>query len=311
VWEEALRRNIKMEQLVVFGSYTELYRAHIADRWEYFESIPVPAWLESGKASLIDDKFLIKMHLRTNGVPTPRTISVRTESEALSAFRELGTTAAVKPRAGSRGRHTTTNIRREEELLIAFRLAKKLCRYVAIEEHLSGSVCRATLVGGTLAGFLQADPPRVVGDGHRTIRELVAERNTERPDRVQEIVLGEEHERFLARQGYSLDSIPSTGVRIDLTHRTGRLFGGETRELLDTVHPKMRAYLERAAQLLQAPVVGLDLIIEDPESDPDTQRWGIIEANSLPYIDLHYLPLHGAPSNVASAVWDLWEKPTL
>jgi cyanophycin synthetase len=91
---------------------------------------------------------------------------------------------------------------------------------------------------------------------------------------------------------------------LPLTHRTGRLFGGRTRELLGHEHPKLRAYLERAAVLLNTPIVGFDMIIPHPENDPDTQRWGIIEANSLPYIDLHYLPLEGEPSNVAESVWD-------
>jgi D-alanine-D-alanine ligase-like ATP-grasp enzyme len=94
---------------------------------------------------------------------------------------------------------------------------------------------------------------------------------------------------------------------VPLTHRTGRLFGGETRELLASVHPKLRDTLERAVRTLDVPVVGLDVIIKDPEADPDTQTWGIIEANSLPFIDLHYLPLYGTPSNPAAQVWDLWK----
>jgi D-alanine-D-alanine ligase-like ATP-grasp enzyme len=53
-------------------------------------------------------------------------------------------------------------------------------------------------------------------------------------------------------------------------------------------------------------VAGFDLIIADPEQDPDNQEWGIIEANSLPFIDLHYLPLYGRPSNPAAQVWDMW-----
>jgi D-alanine-D-alanine ligase-like ATP-grasp enzyme len=70
--------------------------------------------------------------------------------------------------------------------------------------------------------------------------------------------------------------------------------------------------MERAARALQTPLVGFDLIIPDPERDPDAQTWGVIEANSLPYIDLHYLPLEGTPSNVAASVWDLWgpSRPT-
>jgi cyanophycin synthetase len=74
------------------------------------------------------------------------------------------------------------------------------------------------------------------------------------------------------------------------------------------VHPKLREYLERAAAALGVPIVGFDLIIKDPEGDPEIQEWGIIEANSLPFIDLHYLPLHGEPSNVAAHVWDLWNE---
>jgi hypothetical protein len=47
--------------------------------------------------------------------------------------------------------------------------------------------------------------------------------------------------------------------------------------------------------------------MENPQDDPNNQKWGIIEANSLPFIDLHYWPLYGEPVNIASYVWDLWE----
>ena len=169
-------------------------------------------------------------------------------------------------------------------------------------------MCRGTVVGGKLEGFFQAYPPRVTGDGHSTIAMLVAGENARKPERVQSIVLTGEHRAFLARSGYTPDTILTRGLTIPLTHRTGRLFGGHTRELLGHEHPRLRAHLERAAALLKAPIVGFDLIIDDPESDPDTQRWGIIEANSVPYIDLHYLPLTGTPSRVAVSVWDYVEK---
>jgi D-alanine-D-alanine ligase-like ATP-grasp enzyme len=199
-------------------------------------------------------------------------------------------------------------VKTEEELARAFGSAKKIGRYVSVEKHLSGSVCRATVVGNKLAGFFEAHPPRVIGDGISTISELVEKRNARKPGRVSNIVVTDEHRHFLRRQGISPDSVLEKGRTIDLSHRTGRLFGGETRELLDTVHPKLRDYAERAAKTLNVPLVGFDLIIKNPESDPDAQEWGIIEANSLAFIDLHYLPLHGKPSNPAAAVWRLWKE---
>ncbi len=312
IWEEAARRGIKMEQLIFFTLKTDIYRAYIRGGWRYFISIPVPPELVSDASEWMDDKFLLKDALLEAGVASPQIVSVTTLTAARAAFERMKP-VVVKPQSGSRGRHTTVNVKTLEELDRAFKTAQKLCHYVAIETYLEGgAVCRATLVGGNLVGFFQAQPPRVVGDGRSTVLELVAMQNAKKPDRVQNIVLNDEHRRFIARLGYTETSVLPMGVAIALTHRTGRLFGGYTRELFGKEHPTLRTYMERAARALQTPLVGFDLIIPDPERDPDAQTWGVIEANSLPYIDLHYLPLEGTPSNVAASVWDLWgpSRPT-
>ena len=77
--------------------------------------------------------------------------------------------------------------------------------------------------------------------------------------------------------------------------------------MLPEVHPKMHDIFKKAGVAIQASIVGFDLIIEHPTEDPDTQKWGIIEANSLPFIDLHYFALEGTPNNIAIPIWDLWE----
>lgn len=306
VWEEAVRRGIRMEQLVFFKLYTDIYRAQVRGAWHYFISIPMPPECASDAGEWMDDKFLLKDALRDAGVPSPAIESATSLADAKRAFTALAP-VVVKPQSGSRGRHTTVNVRTERELEVAFESAQKLCRYVAIESYIEGgSVCRATVVSGTLVGFFQAHPPRILGDGRHTVTELILAQNARKPERVQDIVLTDEHRRFIARQGWSETSVLPAGFALALTQRTGRLFGGYTRELLGREHPKLRAYMERAAAALGTSLVGFDLMIPNPEQDPDEQTWGIIEANSLPYIDLHYLPLEGTPSNVAAAVWDLW-----
>lgn len=307
VWEEAKRRGIPMEQLTFFGKRTELYRAHVGGKWHYFQSLPTPPHLYNDRVEWIDDKFLLKRAFEREGIPAPVSISVCTLRGARDAFFEIGKPVVVKPRSGSRGRHTTVNVTSIEQLEAAYKIAKQLCHYVVVEEYLEGAVCRGTVVGGKLAGFFQASPPRLVGDGASTIDALIERHNAVRPDRVQPIVLTEEHERFIERLGLSRHSVLPLGRVIALTHRTGRLFGGRTRELFGKEHPELRAYIERAAAVCEAPIVGFDLIIENPELPPGEQSWGIIEANSLPYIDLHYLPLDGEPTNVAAAVWNLWD----
>ncbi len=308
IWEEALRRGIDMEHLMLVGRGTEIYRARLAGKWFYFQSLPIPQDRRSESTAWLDDKYLLKRALAGAAVPVPRVVSACTLFEAQEAVKSMGA-VVLKPRSGSRGRHTSVHVREESDVERAFRSARILCRHVVVEEYLEGPVCRGTVVDGKLVGFFRATPPTVEGDGASSIRALIESKNALRHERVQDVVLTEEHRRFLARKGLSEDAILPAGDTIPLTHRTGRLFGGTTREMLGAEHPKLRAYLERAAGALEVSVVGFDLIIGDPESDPDTQRWGIIEANSLPYIDLHYLALEGAPSNVAEAVWDLWPAP--
>jgi len=155
-------------------------------------------------------------------------------------------------------------------------------------------------------GFFKADPPQIAGDGLKTIKELIVEKNKNRPERISEILINDDLVHFIGRLGYNLESVLPKGIKIDLSAKTGRMYGGYTREMLKDVHPKLISILNKAGNIVEAPVAGFDLIIEDPTKDPDTQKWGIIECNSLPFIDLHYFAYEGEPVNLAKNVWDLW-----
>ncbi len=308
VWEEARCRGIKMEQIFLFNKPTEIYRARLRDMRIYFQSLPVPDSLVDQQYERLDDKLCLKKFLNEQGIAVSRAHQAHTLREARDIFESLQKPLVVKPRIGTRARHTTTNIRTIDDLEKAYTLAHQLCAYVLIEEHFTGAVSRATVVEGVLRGFLEQLPARITGDGTSTITELIEAKNASRPERVAVISLDAEHLAYLNRSGYTTESVPPRGETLDLSRRTGRFEGGATREIRDTVHPKLRAYVEKAARVLKTPLVGFDLIIPDPLQDPDEQRWGFLEANSLPYIDLHYFPLEGEPSNVAAAVWDLWNK---
>lgn len=306
IWREAARRGIAMEQLIAFGKPTEWYRARLGEAWRYFESVPLPPHLPRSGHQWLDDKHLLKVRLRQAGIPTPRSVVVRSARAARAAFAALGAPVVVKPCTGSRGRHTTVLVLDIASLEEGFKRARELNHFVVVEEYLAGSVCRATAVAGTLRGFLRADPPTVVGDGKRTVAELITEKNRARSERVAEVLIRPELTEFIERQGHALSAVLPKGKQLSLLFRTGRLFGGRTREMLSEVHPEFRALLEKAGEIADAPVVGFDVIIPDPTRTPNSQRWGIIEGNSLPFIDLHDFALEGAPANVAAHIWDLW-----
>lgn len=305
LWEEARRRSIDTKQLFVFGLPTDIYAVTERDGDRtFYQSIPFPDL--SGENADMDDKVAFKRMLEARKIPVPRSRSVMHYHSAKKALDEFGI-VCVKPQSGSNGRHTFPYVRTEEELRSAFKSAKELCLLVSIEEHLEGNLARATCVGGTMHGFLESAYPTVTGDGFSTVRELVARANAEKPEGVDDILLTDAHMGYIRRRGYEFGDILPAGVPLQLTYRAGASSGGRNTEHGRSIHPSFLPYIEEAARATGLPIVGFDLIIPDPTAPADSQQWGFIEANSLPWIDLHATPLYGTPVDLSPHVWALWE----
>jgi hypothetical protein len=185
-------------------------------------------------------------------------------------------------------------------------IAGQISSRLILEEHLIGSVCRVTFVNGVLAGFYRGNAPTLFGDGKKSILELIKEKDSKRNKRVEPIRVSQELHDHISRSGFTVDDILPEGVSLSLTHRIGRLFGGTTREMLSDLHPSFIPFFKKAEKVVGLSVVGFDCIIPDPTKDANLQKWGFIECNSLPFIDLHYYALEGKPQNIAGMVWDMW-----
>ncbi len=308
LWEEADRRGIKMQRAIVLGRDNDQYRAIVQGRTVKFSGLPRPEGYPGSAEWWMDDKGALRRRLEANNIPMPRGGVFSRYRPLLKRFNELEKPVIIKPRLGSRGRHTTTFIYTEDQLEKAFRIAKQLCHWVIMEEHLTGSVYRGTLIGGKLAGVLGGHPPRVTGDGVHTIRELVKIKNQNRSDLIKDALITDHTHEFLSRTNRTVDDVLPEGVTIDLTEKIGVSYGGHSFEITEETHPETKRVLEAAAAAVGDPMLGFDFIIEDIRRSPHEQKWGIIECNGLPFINLHHDPVEGTPQNVAKWVWDFVEN---
>ncbi|MDE2311668.1 MAG: hypothetical protein KGJ93_01070 [Patescibacteria group bacterium] len=315
LWEEAKRRGIVMSELTLFGKGIDVYLAEktaaAEDRALIFSGLPRPDG--SGPTlDMMDDKLLLKRRLAAAGLPVPQGGAAWTVGGALKIFRQVQKPVIVKPRSGSRGRHTTTFIFSENDLRRAVKVAKQLCSSVVVEQQLLGPVYRATVIGGPgtnlreyrLAGVLRGDGPQVTGDGRHSIGELVNLKNQELDARVKKIQASPEMDLFLSRQGLALSLIVPAGQLVSLSEKVGLGYGGSSSEDFDICHPDNKELFLRAAAALGDSIVGFDFMIPDIAISWKQQKCGFIEANSLPFINLHHDPLKGTPRNAAALVWD-------
>lgn len=308
LWSEAAGRGIAMQEYRC-GPIKELFIARHNGQTRCFDGLPRPVGPEAESLYWMDNKPLMRKQFAAAGIPIARGASAFSEKQGLAIFRSLAKPVITKPHTGSRSRHTTIHIETEADFIRGFRNAKTISPKVLIEEELKGFVFRGTLIGGRLAATLRREPPHVLGDGAHTVRELV-ERENSRPERhagiFHPISTGEEAEGELARQGLVWTSVPRKGAFVPLSQKISRGVGGSNTDVTDAVHPENRKLLERIGKVLQDPLVGVDFIMRDVALPwQSKERCGVIECNSLPFIDLHHYPLDGAPRNVAGALWDL------
>ncbi len=308
-WDEAIRRGIKMKEFHM-GPIKDSFIAEYKGKVINFDGLPRgDNDTESGDAiNWMDNKGIMKKKFLKEGLPVARGGTAFTKRKALKIFNEITKPVITKPNLGSRSRHTLIHIDTPEKLIYGFKKAKKLSPLVVIEEELRGYLFRATLVNGKLVGVVRRDQPEVTGDGIHTLKELMDKEN-DRPERkgpiFHKIVIDPDAEVELKREGIKMEDIPAVGKVITFSQKTSRGIGGTTTEVTEIIHPENVKMLEKLGAYLKDPLVGVDLIIEKIEEPWYTeQHCGIIECNSLPFIDLHHYPLFGKSNNVAGKLWD-------
>lgn len=258
--------------------------------------------------SLAQDKNLTKMFLAESSIRVPRGFVVTNEEELLDAFHDLQGMVAVKPSNGNHGRGVSLKLKTPEDVFSAFRIARTYSDNIIVEEFFEGKDFRVLVVNGKMIAASYRVPAFVIGDGKRSIQELIDLENQnpmrgeghEKP--LTFITVDEEAEFFLKKEHIDLYDTPPPGKIVYLRETANLSTGGTANDVTDSVHPEIQLMCERAARIVGLDVCGIDLILEDIAVSPRNQRGGIIEVNAGPGIRMHLYPSEGAVRDVGGAI---------
>jgi cyanophycin synthetase len=261
------------------------------------------------------DKDFTKTLLGSHGVPVPKGHVASDEEDAVDIGKTLGWPVVVKPLDASHGRGILTNIRTEDDLRRAYREAIEVREEVIVERHLEGADFRFVVVAGKFICAAQRVPAFVVGDGRRTIAELVEEANRD-PRRgighekmLTKIELDDLSLAFLARRGLTPKSVPPAGETVPVKSTANLSTGGISRDVTDSVHPSNVQLVERIAQIVGLDIAGIDIVSPTIEKPIREVGGGIVEVNAAPGFRMHVAPSEGTPRDVAGAVMDMLFPP--
>jgi cyanophycin synthetase len=262
--------------------------------------------------SIAQDKELTKNLLRAGGVPVPEGRLVTDPADAWQAAEEIGVPVVVKPRDGNHARGVFTSLTSEAQVRAAFEVAIHEGSGVIVEKFAEGAEHRLLVVGGKLVAATRGDIASVVGDGQKTVAQLVDEQINSDPRRgsyescpLCQITLKDETTLLnLERQGYRPDSVPPAGASVVVQYSDNLAI-----DVTDQVHPSIAAHAALAAQIVGLDVAGLDLVANDISQPLEDQGGVVVEVNAGPGLAMHLAPSVGTPRPVGEAIVDTLFPP--
>ena len=260
--------------------------------------------------SIAQDKELTRSLLREVGVPVPSGRPVTGAEDAWEAALEIGVPVVVKPQYGNQGRGVITNLTTREQVVTAYEASSAEGSSIMVEKYAPGSDYRLLVIGGELVAAARREPAQVLGDGHSTIRELVAEVNRD-PRRSEDhatvlthIKLDQIALTVLSEQGFTPDSIPPSGTKVLCRRNANLSTGGTAADVTDKVHAEVAARAIEAAQMVGLDIAGVDIVATDISRPLESQGGVIVEVNAGPGLRMHLQPSSGRPRQVGEAIVD-------
>jgi cyanophycin synthetase len=264
---------------------------------------------------LASDKEETNRLLANLGLPVPRQRLVQSAEDAVSAAERVGYPVVVKPFNANHGRGISIHLSSPEQVMTAFGVAREHSRSVIVESFITGDDHRMLVINGELVAVSRRVPGHVVGDGVRTIEELVDEVNSD-PRRgighekvLTRLVFDHQAETMLARKGYSPVTVPAAGERVFLRSTGNLSTGGTATDVTDLVHPDNAEMATRAIKAIGLDVGGVDFLTTDIAESYKDIGGAICEVNAAPGFRMHMAPSEGRPRDVAGPVMDMLFPP--
>lgn len=303
-------------QVKVLDESDQFLRLQFQDHVEYVKNANMTSKDSYIVPLIMENKTVTKKVLKEAGFRVPGGAEFSSMEEAVKAYPRFADQAfVIKPKSTNYGLGIT--IFKEgadlEDYQAGLAIAFREDSSVLVEEFMPGTEYRFFVIGGEVQAIMLRFPANVIGDGIRTVKELVEEKNSD-PLRgtnhrapLELIQLGELEQLMLKEQGLTIESVPQANQIVYLRENSNISTGGDSIDMTDEFSEAYKKIAVSAVEALGAKISGIDLIIPDKEIDPTTDKkaYGIIEANFNPAMHMHVYPFAGKGRRLTMNVLEL------
>lgn len=247
-----------------------------------------------------------------NKVPHAKGLIFLNPFKAISFAKEHGFPLVIKPNVSGFSRGSHFPIKTYRELWRAIFFAKLWWPTTVVEQYLLGKNYRVVVVKadenesdtgnkkGLIMSVIERFSPYVLGDGKQSIEQLIDEENAVRESMnlfpvIHPLSKGAVTKTFLAKQKYTLATVPAAGEIVTLFYRISLAPGGVVSIIDQKTIPQVNKDLfTDVLAMFGANILGIDVIMQQGIDKPyNEQDCILLEVNSRPYLKMHDYPRFG------------------
>ncbi len=255
------------------------------------------------------DKWTTNLMITRLGLPIPKWQTIDNKSQIEDIWSEYNKPVVIKPTGLTGGNGVVVGIDTIEEAKKAYEFALKAVnekqreewqKKIMIQEQVAGEDYRLLVIDGKLEIVTKRIPAFVIGDGKKTIEELIKDTNND-PKRditspthtLKPIVVDEPLHDFLQQQGLTLESIPKQNEKIQVRKVASMSQGGITEDFTDKVSEEIKYIVESIAASIHAFTLGVDVLCKDISKPLTVDNGAVLEVNTMPEAYLNLFPVLG------------------
>jgi len=312
---EAARRGVKVKKMFTSGPLVKhsVVEMNYRGRYEILygqrtADISAPAyWVTKNKQAT-------KVVLKRAGINVSRgdIFNKHQIKEAVTLAKNIGFPVVIKPYDGIQGKRVFVGLADERAVKRAIREVAKHHFYFLVEEQFIGDEYRILATKEKFVAAINRIPANVTGDGHHSITELIAIKNSD-PRRgtghkksLVRITVDDTVVAMLKSQRLTLRSRPAAGTVVYLRQNSNLSTGGDSIDATDVVHPAVKKLAVKIIRAIPGlGYAGIDFLTTDITKPPTKHNYIVIELNDSPMISMHHIPYQGQSHDAASAIVDL------
>jgi cyanophycin synthetase len=269
--------------------------------------------------AICSNKAITRAVLQDANLPVAKGFTIlNTDTDAYiqEVFDALQKPLVAKPSNGTHGNGVKLNITNFEELRDWARhiLQPSTKDFgpdstaVVVEEMGKGEEYRIIVTRDRVLAVMNRQPASVVGDGMKTIQQLIDEKNTDPMRNISELLYphikpDEDMMRILQKMRYTLETIPKKDEKVVLREVSNIMAGGDAFDVTDDIHPSVADIAVKIALAIPGmTLLGVDFMTTDIHADQASTPHMIVEVNSAPEFDMHDIPMNGQKRDVAKTM---------